>query len=86
MPLSSDNQKLAGDFVNGLLWKEIKRVLFEREPESPSVKDEVHVAAAIGHKRAGYELAIAELEKIPFEHADEVPSPFDRPAVSITED
>jgi len=79
-------QKLAGEFLNGPLWQEIKRCLIARRPETAHVKDEIHVASAKGHVRAGYELTIAEIEKLPFEHAENATSAFERPAVTITED
>jgi hypothetical protein len=60
--------------------------LLARRPLHPDDKDDVHVAAAKGHKRAGYEKAIEEIEKLPFEYVSEQKDPFSRPAVAITED
>lgn len=86
MYLIPTNQKAAGDFLNGTLWADFKRCLMARRPLEADVNDDVHIAAAKGHKRAGYEKAIEELEKLPFEFKPTPADPFSRPAVSITED
>ncbi len=84
--LDPANQRIAGEFLNGLLWANMKQCLLARYPENADVKDDVHVAAAKGHVRAGYGKAIEELEKLPLE-SDETPAgAFERPAVTITED
>lgn len=86
MYLQPSNQKAAGDFLNGPLWQDFKRCMLARRPPEADVKDDVHVAAAKGHKRAGFEKAIEEIEKLPFEYAKDQSNPFGRPAVAITED
>ena len=86
MYLNNANKKAAGDFLNGVLWKDLKRCLEERRPPHPDAKDDIHVAAAKGHKRAGFEEAVAAIEKLPFEYSQDQENPFSRPAVSITED
>lgn len=86
MYLSEANQKLAGDFLNGPLWSDFRRCLLARRPQPADVKDEPHVSSAKGHKRAAWDEMIAEIEKLPFEHAETDSDPFERPAVAITED
>lgn len=86
MHLKKPNQKPAADFLNGPVWQDIRRCLFERCPPHPDAKDEPHVAAAKGHQRAGAEYIITTIEKLPFEFVEPPPSPFERPAVSITAD
>ncbi len=86
MYLQPSNQKAAGDFLNGTLWQDIKRCLLARRPPEADVTDDIHVAAAKGHKRAGFEKAIEQIEKIPFEFDKEQANPFSRPAVAFTED
>lgn len=86
MYLRPPNQKPAGDLLNGVLWQDMKRCLLARRPPPPEAKDEPHIAAAKGHKRAGFEAAIEEIEKLPFEFSPDQKSPFSRPAVAITED
>lgn len=87
MYLDPAAQKAAGEFLNGLLWPEIKRCLLARRPKAADVKDNRTVAAAKGHCRSAFESAIEEIEKLPFEHdPDGIPRAFDRPAVTITED
>ncbi len=84
--LTGDNQKIAAQFINGALWAEIKRCLLSRRPPVADVKDDIHIAAAKGHVRSGYEAAIEEVEKMPFEQDTAPESAFARPAVSITAD
>lgn len=80
------HQAALAEFINGQLWSEVKLCLKDRGPEQPNVKDESHVAAAKGHQRAAAEATIDAIEKLAFE-IDETPrSPFERPAVAITED
>ncbi len=86
MYLQPSNQKAAGDFLNGTLWQDFKRCLLARRPPAPDASDEIHVAAAKGHARAGFEKAMEQFEKIPFEFSKEPPNPFQRPAVAITDD
>lgn len=78
-------QKPAGDFVNSPTWHEVRRALMNRRPEVPDAKDPSHVAAAKGHRRAGYEQAITDIEKLPFETEPVVQDPFKSPAL-FTED
>lgn len=74
-------QKAAADFVNGLLWREFKRALTARKPEEADTGDPTHVAAAKGHKRAGYEKCLEYFEKLPFEAPAEQKNPFQTPAL-----
>lgn len=86
MHLQPTNQKAAGEFLHGILWADLKRCLLARRPVKPDAKDDIHVAAAKGHARAGFESAIEAIETLPFEFPAEQASPFARPAVAITED
>lgn len=86
MYLKPANQKPAGDLLNGVLWADMKRCLMDRRPHPPEANDEPHIAAAKGHKRAGFEAAIDVIEKLPFEFNPDQKDPFSRPAVRITED
>ena len=86
MYLSPSNQKLAADFINGLLWQDIERCLLARRPARADTADPTHVAAAKGHVRAGYELALEELRKLPIEEEPKAINPMAIPAVSIIED
>ena len=58
---------VAGEFVNGPLWKAFKFALLSRQPEDPIVTDEPHVAAARAFKNNGYRRALEDLESLPFE-------------------
>jgi len=86
MYLQPTNQKAAGEFLHGVLWADLKRCLLARRPPKPDAKDDIHIAAAKGHARAGFESAIEAIETLPFEYAVEPTNPFSRPAVAITED
>ena len=79
-------RKPAADFVNGPIWREIKRCALESRPPKADVKDPSHVAAAIGHQRAAWDDVIKAIEEIPFDFSKEQRSPFSRPAVAITKD
>lgn len=86
MYLRKENLEAAASFLNSPLWTDIKRCLLERRPEAPVAADAVHVAAAKGFERKGYELALEDIEKLPFELPAERMDPFNRPAVTATED
>lgn len=86
MYLRKENQKAALEFLNSPLWTDIKRCLLERRPEPPVPADPIHTAAAKGFERKGYENVISDIEKLPFEIPVEVQSPFDRPAITETQD
>ena len=86
MYLRKENQEPALNLLNSPLWTDIKRCLLERRPDAPIPADPVHTAAAKGFERKGYENAIADIEKLPFEFPAESPSPFNRPAITATED
>lgn len=80
--LSQGNHKLVAAFLLSPLWVDIKSCLLERRPPAAIATDDIHVAAAKGHIRNGFELTIAELEKLPLEHdTSAIPSPFERPAL-----
>lgn len=86
MYLRKENQEAVLNFLNSPLWVDIKRCLLERRPEPPVPADAVHTAAAKGFERKGYEAAISDIEKLPFDLPPEIQSPFNRPAVLATED
>lgn len=86
MYIHEGNRKAAAEFVSGPLWAEFKRCLGQRAPLKPDVTDPSHVAAAKGHQKTGYDKAIEEIEKIPFEFEEKGADPMQRPAVTITED
>lgn len=86
MYLRKENLEAAASFLNSPLWTDIKRCLLERRPDAPATIDAVHVAAAKGFERRGFEIAMEELEKLPFELPPERNDPFNRPAVTQTED
>lgn len=86
MYLRKENQDSVADFLNSPLWQDIKRCLQERRPESPVSVDPVHVAAAKGFERKGYEQAIADIELLPFDRPVVREDPFNRPSVTRTED
>lgn len=86
MYLRKENQEPAVNLLNSPLWADIKRCLLERRPEPPVPADAVHTAAAKGFERKGYEQAIQDIEKLPFDLPAEVQSPFNRPAITETED
>ena len=86
MYLLEPNLSPAANFINSPLWADIKRCLAEREPEAPVSNDPIHTAAAKGFERKGFELAIAEIEKLPFEKPTTRTDPFARPAVTAIED
>lgn len=86
MYLRKENLEAAASFLNSPLWTDIKRCLLERRPDAPLAVDAVHTAAAKGFERKGYEGAIAEIEKLPFEGPAERADPFNRPAITETED
>ena len=86
MYLRRENQEAVLNFLNSPLWTDIKRCLLDRRPEPPIPADAVHTAAAKGFERKGYEMAISDIEKLPFEVLSEVQSPFNRPAIIETQD
>lgn len=86
MYLRNENLEAAASFLNSPLWSDIKRCLLERRPEAPVAIDAVHTAAAKGFERKGFELALEELEKLPFDKPAERIDPFHRPAVLNTQD
>ena len=86
MYLRKENLEAASTFLNSPLWSDIKRCLLERRPDAPVAIDAVHVAAAKGFERKGYEMALLDIEKLPFEVTPEVQNPCNRPAVFATED
>ena len=86
MYLRKENTEPAANLLNTPLWADIKKCLLERRPESPDSADAVHVAAAKGFSRKGFELALEELEKLPFDRPVERIDPFNRPSVLETID
>ncbi len=86
MFIQKENINAAAIFVGGPLWADFKRCLLQRKPEQPAVIDSADIAAAKGHQRAGFEKALEELEKLPFEAPQEIANPFDRPATQETAD
>lgn len=83
--ITEANRAAAGNFINGSLWPDIRRALWNRRPEVADPKDPSHIAAAKGHRRAAYEQCIADLEKLPFDVEVPIKNPFDNPAL-ITQD
>jgi len=79
-------QKEVAALINSQLWASVKLCLKDRMCEAADVKDEPHVAAAKGHKRAAFEECIEAIEALPFDVQESEMNPFERPAVSITED
>lgn len=86
MYLRKENIEAAANLINSPLWSDLKRCLMERRPEAPVAIDLTHTAAAKGFERKGFELALEELEKLPFDKPVERVDPFNRPAVLNTED
>lgn len=86
MYLRNENQKPVSEFLNSPLWTDIKKCLLERRPEAPIASDAPHTAAAKGFERKGYEQAISDIEKLPFELPPQKFDPFDRPAITETND
>lgn len=86
MYLRKENLEAAASFINSPLWADIKRCLLERRPDAPVAIDAVHTAAAKGFERKGYESAMTDIEKLPFDLPTERLDPFNRPAVTATED
>lgn len=86
MYLRKENLEAAASFLNSPLWADIKRCLLERRPDAPVAIDAVHTAAAKGFERKGYESAMADIEKLPFDLPAERLDPFNRPAVLETQD
>lgn len=86
MYLRKENLEAAASFLNSPLWADIKRCLMERRPDAPVAVDAVHTAAAKGFERKGYESAMTDIEKLPFDLPTERLDPFNRPAVTATED
>lgn len=86
MYLRKDLAEPAAAFLNSQLWQDIKRCLLARRPENPISADQPHVAAAKGFERKGFEAAIDEIEKLPFDAPVERIDPFDRPAILETKD
>lgn len=84
--LSPENRIVLGEFLGKPLWGEIKLCLLDRRPVAADTNDPSHVAAAKGHKRAGYEIALEAIEKLVVEYSEDAPDPFLRPAVAITAD
>jgi hypothetical protein len=75
------NRVSAGAFINGPVWPDMKRAAMNRRPEAPDARDPSHIAAAKGHRRAGYEQCLADLEKLPFDVEVKAKNPFDSPAL-----
>jgi hypothetical protein len=86
MYLHKDNLANAAALINSPLWNDIKRCLMDRRPDAAVAHDEVHTAAAKGFERKGFELAIVEIEKLPFDTPTVRVDPFDRPAITSTQD
>lgn len=86
MYLRKENLKASAEFLNSPLWADIKKCLLERRPEPPLAVDAPHTAAAKGFERKGYEQAIADIEKLPFDLPEEKQDPFNRLAITVTED
>jgi len=86
MYLRKEHQESLANLLNSSLWADIKRCLQQRRPESPVSGDLVHVAAAKGFERKGYEQAISDIEILPFDQPVTRADPFDRPSVNATED
>jgi hypothetical protein len=86
MYLRKENLEAAASLLNSPLWTDIKRCLLERRPDAPLAVDAIHTAAAKGFERKGYEAAITEIEKLPFDVLTERQDPFNRPAITATED
>ena len=79
--LKKESLKGAAEFVNGIIWQDIKRCLIANKPSAAIPQDEPHVAAAKGFQRDAWEAVITEIERLPRE-IEETPPPglFDRPA------
>lgn len=75
------NRAALGNLVNGPLWADAERALLNRRPEVPDPKDPSHIAAAKGHRRAGYEQCLADIKKLPFDAESTAKSPFESPAL-----
>lgn len=86
MYLSKEYLDSAANFINSPLWKDIKRCLLDRRPESPQASDAIHTAAAKGFERKGYEQVISEIEKLPFDAPSVISNPFERPSITETRD
>lgn len=86
MYLRKENLDAAASFLNSPLWADIKRCLLDRRPDSPVSADPVHTAAAKGFERKGFEQALSEIEKLPFDFQSERADLFNRPAITVTED
>ena len=81
-----ENLESIANFINSPLWADIKRCLHDRRPESPVSSDPIHVAAARGFERKGYEQAISDIEVIAFDQPVTRVDPFNRPSINATED
>lgn len=86
MYLPKESLILAVNFINSPLWRDIKHCLLERRPESPQANEAVHVSAAKGFERKGYENVIELIERLPFETPPVVQNPFERPSILETAD
>ncbi len=84
--LRKENAEPAASFVVSPIWSDIRRVMMLRRPAAPAPEDLPHVAAAKGLRRAAFEKALDAIEKLPFETVEEQADPFDRPAITNTED
>lgn len=65
--LHPTNLAAAGQFVQGEVWKDFKRVLETRKPESARVDDLPHVAAAKGYVGNTWTDLIKLIERLPFD-------------------
>lgn len=84
--LHPTNLAAAGMFVQGEIWRDLKRVLLARCPPSADVTDEIHVAAAKGFKATAWVELIALIERLPFDQPPgPTPSPIPEPLLH-TED
>lgn len=70
-----DNVMAAGSFVNGPIWRDMRRALMARHTEWPNVQDEPHVAAAKGFQMKAFTLMLDSIEKLPFDQPAPPPPP-----------
>lgn len=87
MYLKPAHAQAALELLNSPLWTDIKRCLLDRRPDAPEPGDKLRTMAAKGFERKGFEFAIQQIERLPFENAPAEPTaPFERPAVTETAD
>jgi hypothetical protein len=86
MYLRKEHLEPALNLINSPLWADIRRCLLERRPDAPVAADPIHTAAAKGFERKGYEQAMLDVEKLPFELPVDRADPFNRPAITETSD